>query len=153
MIEPLPTASLMRRMAALIYDLFLLFAITLTYGGLLTIIKIIFNGTENLEAVQPGLAEQLLSMAGWIIALCGYYLICWRKQGQTLGMKAWRIRLQQADGSMASPEQCIQRCGLAPLSFLMLGIGYLWLLWPKASGCLHDILTQTQVVVTPKEKK
>jgi hypothetical protein len=58
MIEPLPTASLMRRLAALIYDLFLLFAITLTYGGLLTIIKIIFNGTENLEAVQPGLAEQ-----------------------------------------------------------------------------------------------
>ena len=36
MTNSLPTANLMRRLAALIYDAFLLFAITLGYGGLST---------------------------------------------------------------------------------------------------------------------
>ena len=151
--EPLPIASLLRRLAAMIYDAFLLFAITLAYATLLLIIKIIFNGTENLESLQPGPALQWLSLVGLLISLGGYYFVCWRKQGQTLGMKAWRLRLQQADGDLASPYQCIKRSALAPLSLAAVGIGYLWILWPSNAGCIHDILTDTEVVVVPKEQQ
>jgi len=90
-----------------------------------------------------------LSLLGWWACLVGYYYICWRKQGQTLGMKAWRLRLQQADGYLASPQQCILRSLLAPLSLAFLGIGYLWCLLPN-KVCLHDLLTETQVVVLDK---
>lgn len=150
--NPLPVASLLRRLAALIYDAFLLFAITLAYASLLLIIKIVFNGTDNLESIQPGPTLQWLSLVGLLISLGGYYFICWRKQGQTLGMKAWRLRLQQHDGNLASPFQCIKRSALATLSLAAAGIGYLWILWPSTTGCLHDILTDTEIVVVPKEK-
>ena len=101
----LPSANLARRLAALVYDAFLLFAITLAYGLLLLLIKVIFNGTQGLEEVQPGPILQWIITAGLLVTLAGYYFICWRKQGQTLGMKSWRLRLQQPDGSLATPEQ------------------------------------------------
>ena len=85
----------MRRLAALIYDGFLIFAITLGYGGLLLLLKITFNGINDLENIQPKPLAQWLSLLGWLVSIVGYYFICWRKQGQTLGMKAWRLRLQQ----------------------------------------------------------
>ncbi len=107
------TANLLRRLMALLYDVFLLFAITLGYGAFLLLIKILFNGTQDLETLQPGLVMQILSFIGWLAALAGYYFICWRKQGQTLGMKAWRIKLQQPDGNMATPKQCLIRTVLA----------------------------------------
>lgn len=145
-------ANLLRRLAALIYDAFLLFAITLAYGLLLLLIKVIFNGTQGLEEVQPGPILQWLSFVGWIVALGSYYFICWRKQGQTLGMKSWRLRLQQPDGSLATPEQCIKRSILATLSLAIAGIGYLWCLIPSTKACLHDIYSGTEVVVLPPTK-
>jgi uncharacterized RDD family membrane protein YckC len=153
-----PSANLLRRVAAFIYDAFLLFAITLAYGLLLLIIKILFNGTQQIEEIQPGPLLQWLSFAGWLIALMGYYYICWRKQGQTLGMKSWRLQLQQVDGTLATPEQCIKRSLLATLSLAVAGIGYLWCLLPSTQlrpsrACLHDIYSGTEVVVLPKENK
>ena len=59
-----PTAHLLRRLMALLYDIFLLFAITLGYGGFLLLVKIVFNGTQGLESVQPGLVMQILSFLG-----------------------------------------------------------------------------------------
>ena len=150
--NPHPTASLLRRIAAFVYDAFLLFAITLAYGLLLTVIKVIFNGTQQLEEIQPGLLLQCLIIAGWLATLMGYYYISWRKQGQTLGMKSWRLKLQQADGSLATPEQCVKRSVLATLSLAAAGIGYLWCLVPPAKACLHDIYSATEVVVLPKTK-
>ena len=152
MTDQLPTAKLMRRLAAMIYDIFLLFALTLAYATLLLVIKIIFNGADHLEDVQPGPVLQWLSFVGWIATLGSYYYICWRKQGQTLGMKAWRLRLQQPDGALASPKQCIKRCLSATLSMAAAGIGYLWVLLPSTKGCLHDQYSGTEVVVLAKEK-
>ena len=150
--ESYATANLWRRLAALIYDAFLLFAITLAYFSLLTLLKAILIRTQPIEDFQPGLLLQCIMMLGWLAALIGYYYISWRKQGQTLGMKSWRLKLQQADGSLATPEQCIKRSLLASLSLAIGGMGYLWCLVPPAKACLHDIYSATEVVVLPKTK-
>jgi len=134
----------------LVYDAFLLFAITLGYGALLLIIKVVIFGTQELEDIQPNAFVQWLSLFGWLACLMGYYSICWRKQGQTLGMKAWRLRLQRVDGSLASQQQCLKRSLLAPLSLGFLGIGYLWCLLSPHKACAHDLFTQTKVVVLEK---
>ena len=45
----------------------------------------------------------------------GYYYICWRKQGQTLGMKAWRLGklhnvfAQQLDGSLVHLRHAVPK--------------------------------------------
>ncbi|MGB1328088.1 MAG: RDD family protein [Porticoccaceae bacterium] len=139
-----------RRLAALVYDTFLLFAITLGYGALLLILKMIAFGTEGLEDIQPNAFIQWLSLFGWIACLMGYYYICWRKQGQTLGMKAWRLRLQQIDGSLATAQQCLKRCPLAFISLAAFGLGYFYCYIPPKKACAHDLLTRTTVVVLEK---
>lgn len=144
------SANLLRRLVALIYDGFLIFAITFAYGALLLLIKIIFNDVDKIENIQPGPVLQWLSFAGWLCCTISYYYICWRKQGQTLGMKAWRLKLQQHNGALATPVQCLTRSLTAPLSMACLGIGYLWVLLPRSKGCLHDIISHTNVVVVEK---
>ena len=69
-----------------------------------------------------------------------------------MGMKAWRLRLQQHDGTLASPKQCIVRGISAPLSMLCLGLGYLWILLPNSKGCFHDLITDTEVVVVKNKR-
>ena len=147
---PTPAASLFRRLAALIYDLFLLFAIAMGYGALLLALKMVITGSEDSQFALP---VQLLASAGLLWALASYYHICWRKQGQTLGMKAWRIRAQQADGSLLSWKQCWIRSLLAPLSLAAGGLGYLYCLIPPRHACVHDIFSHSEVVLIPKERK
>lgn len=149
-ISTTPPATLLRRLAGLVYDAFLLFAISLGYGAVLLILRIIIVGIDEAPAANPSILLQWMGFIGLYIALSGYYVICWRKQGQTLGMKAWRLRLQQPDGTLATPTQCWKRCLAAPLSLSCLGIGYLWCLLPPANQCLHDRYTGTEVIVLPK---
>ena len=108
-------------------------------------------GTEGLEDIQPNAFLQWLSFFGYIACLMGYYYICWRKQGQTLGMKAWRLRLQQPDGNLATQLQCLKRCPLAFLSLTAAGLGYFYCLLPAQKSCAHDIFTHTKVVVLEKQ--
>jgi uncharacterized RDD family membrane protein YckC len=107
-------------------------------------------GTEGLEDIQPNAFIQWLSLFSWIACLMGYYYICWRKQGQTLGMKAWRLRLQQIDGSLATAQQCLKRCPLAFISLAAFGLGYFYCYIPPQKACAHDLLTRTTVVVLEK---
>lgn len=143
-------ANLFRRLAALVYDAFLIFALTLGYGGVLLFIKVLFHGTQGLEDIQPGPLLQWLSLLGWAICISGYYYICWRKQGQTLGMKAWRLRLQQPGGELATPRQCLARIFIAPVSLGCFGIGYLWCLLPTQDNCVQDIWSDTVVILVDK---
>jgi len=143
-------ASLFRRIAAMVYDAFLIFALTLGYGAVLLLIKVVFHGTQGLENIQPGPILQWLSLLGWLVCISGYYYICWRKQGQTLGMKAWRLRLQQQGGDLATPRQCLIRSCIAPLSLGCFAIGYLWCLLPNQDDCLHDLFSDTLVVLLDK---
>ena len=78
--DELPTAGLRRRLAALLYDTFLLFALTLAYGTLLLIIKILIKTLVNsdglLEDIQLPAILQWLSLFGWLLVLGGYFVIC-----------------------------------------------------------------------------
>ena len=82
---PYPTANLWRRLAALIYDAFLLFAIILAYGFLLTMIKVLFSGSQQVEDVQPGALLQWLSFAGMIAALSRLLLYMLAQTGPDSG--------------------------------------------------------------------
>ena len=132
------------------YDAFLLFAITLGYGAILLLLKIIAYGAEGIEDIQPNAFEQWLSLMGLVASLMGYYYICWRKQGQTLGMKAWRLRLQQSDGNLATAQQCLIRCPMAFISLATFGLGYFYCYIPPKKVCAHDLFTRTTVVVLEK---
>ena len=150
-----PIAGLTRRIAAMVYDLFLLAAIVMAYAlTVITPLRFAFYGMPNSDSQWAGfpLIVNIALMIGLAFILCGYFFICWRKQGQSMGMKAWRLKLQQSSGELATVGQCWQRSLLAPVSLACFGLGYLWCLIPPNKECLHDRLTATQVVTLPKSK-
>ena len=74
----------------------------------------------------------------------------WMHGGQTLGMRAWRLRLLGSDGSSVTLRQSVVRYVGAMLSMLALGLGYLWILFDRQGLAWHDRLSNTRLVITRK---
>ena len=92
-VPPAP-AGLFRRLAAQTYDFLLVVALWF----IATFALLPLTGGEAITpATQGGLAWLY---RGWLLAIAfGYFGLCWVRNGQTLGLRAWRSRLQSADGS------------------------------------------------------
>jgi len=108
----LPTAPYWRRLAALAYDTLLLMAISLGYFGIVTAISYALGLTSEHSDYQVSYDKLtgLFLFIGWISVIIGFYGLFWRRNGQTLGMQAWKIRVQRLDGSYISWKQVIRRC-------------------------------------------
>ncbi|MDM3870335.1 RDD family protein [Porticoccus sp. W117] len=144
----LPKASIFRRLAALVYDFLLMLAIVFICGVLAVIIQYLIYSPIPEGQQMPPLPWVPVVTALWF-ANAWYFVYCWQKRGQTLAMKAWRMRLQQPNGSLTTTKQRWLRALIAPLSLASV-IGLLWKLWDKNGDCLHDKLTGTRVVLLPK---
>lgn len=150
----LPAAPLWRRLSALVYDGLLLFAMALAYAAAVLAVEVQLFGIKEARVLHwqgaEGLWAALFYLGLWAwLAL--YYLWCWRRSGQTLGMKTWRLRMQQPDGSPPTLRQAWLRCLLAPLALVSV-IGYLWCLWSRSGDSLHDRWSGTRVVVLPRQR-
>lgn len=128
-----------RRLGALLYDILLVIAI---WMGTLFVWVTASGG----EAVQ-GVAVQLVLALEWL----GFYMFFWRRQGQTLGMAAWRIWLVDEAGYPPSLKQCLLRGLTAPISMACFGLGYLWFYVGDKQQTWHDRLSRTMVVHIPKK--
>lgn len=148
-----PTAGVLRRFAGLTYDALLLLAISIGYGALATWANVLLQGQppegQKVEWGHWG----LLMFLGWMICLVIFFCYFWRKSGQTLGMRAWRMKLVSHDFTTPSIEQCLIRCFVAPFSLLLLGLGYFWRWFDPQKLTLHDRLSKTQVILLPKDQK
>jgi uncharacterized RDD family membrane protein YckC len=82
-------------------------------------------------------AEQLLLVA----VFAAYFLWCWLRGGQTLAMKAWRVRLVGV-----TPRKALARFCLA-LLLVPSGISILWALFDRDGQFLHDRLAGTRLVL------
>jgi uncharacterized RDD family membrane protein YckC len=77
-----------------------------------------------------------------------FFSYFWTKSGQTIGMRAWRLRVQTNDGNLISWSQSVIRCMGA-----LLGLGNLVVLVDfKNKKALQDYLSKTEVVALSKEE-
>ncbi len=148
------SAPLWRRLAALVYDSLILLAISMAYGALVTLTGALGGQTQEAK-YQPmfhagGSAE--LVLIGWILCLVFFYVGFWQRSGQTLGMRAWRLKLVDAHDNNAkiSMSRCLQRAAWGAPSVIFFGLGYWYRFISPTRQCLHDKLTRTQVIVIPK---
>ena len=104
----LPIARPLRRIAALVYDIFLLAAISIAYATTFFVIQIFTDGNAATQILTQGQETTRLEyegplryffLFGWWLCLALFYNWCWRRSGQTLGMKTWHICLEQLDES------------------------------------------------------
>lgn len=151
--EALPRAGLFRRLAALLYDSFLVAAIWMLLGY---VVLAFFGADSNQvvnERVETDPLQDFILFTMMVLSCSGFYLYFWMRSGQTLGMLAWRMRLEDLDGQLLRPGQALLRFLAAWPSFFCLGLGYLWLYVDINGDTLHDRLCKTRVVLVPREKR
>jgi uncharacterized RDD family membrane protein YckC len=88
-----------------------------------------------------------------VCMVAAFYFYFWRRNGQTLGMQAWRLRLDSKDGGRASLRQCLIRMPVGFLSLLCGGLGYWWIWIDRDRLSWHDRASGTRVAVLPKRRK
>lgn len=144
------SAEIWRRLAALVYDAFILLALSMAFGAVAVIVSSVFGNKPD-DSFTP-VVNQNVTFGLWYLVLASFYFYFWRKDGQTLGMRAWRLRLLDWQGNLASPRSCVLRILIAPPFVLFFLVAYFWKFLDKDQLCLHDRLSKTKVVVLVKQK-
>ncbi len=119
-------AGLFRRLAAMFYDLLLMVALWFVA----TFAMLPLTGGEAILASSQGLLGHFYHALLLLLAVA-YFGFCWTRGGQTLGMKAWRIRLERMDGRSPGWGDALIRFTSGAASLLLAVFG-LWRL--RASG-------------------
>jgi uncharacterized RDD family membrane protein YckC len=115
-------AGLFRRLAALFYDTLLVVALL----AIATFAVLPLTGGEAILTSTQGWLGRLYHALELLLAF-GYFGICWTRGGQTLGMKAWRIRLETIDGRPPNWADAFVRFTIGA-TFLLLAVLGIWYL-------------------------
>jgi uncharacterized RDD family membrane protein YckC len=134
------SAGFARRLAALIYDCLLLAALLVVFTGAV----VIFTHRWILyETVGPWV---YVYRAGLVAVIAGYYLINWVRSGQTLGMRAWRLRAVSDLGRPMTLGPAVLRLVFGILAWAPAALGVLWLYLDPEHLAIHDRLSKTRAV-------
>ena len=134
-------AGLFRRLMAMCYDLLLLFSLLLFATAMALLVT-----RGALDYHHPLFRTYLFLVCFW------FYAWFWTHGGQTLGMRAWRLRLQRLDGRPVTLWQALLRFLAAIPSWALFGLGFLWLLVDKKHMAVHDRISESVIVRLPKRR-
>jgi len=163
--SPLAPPSRLRRFACMMYEGVLLFGVVFLAGYLFDTL------TQSRHALSLRHARQ----AFLFLAIGLYFVLCWRKNGQTLPMKTWHIRLvDAATGRVPGAGRLVARyllawplplAGAAAVWALSAATGwqssdmlivfapfmnFAWTWFDSNSLFLHDRLLGTRLVSVPR---
>ncbi|MFC0445292.1 RDD family protein [Pseudidiomarina halophila] len=147
-----PSAGFGRRIAAWVYDLLVAVAVIMLSSALALGFAALLTGSGWMTLPEG------MDHAGWLNSspLYGIYILTvlgfffgwfWRRSGQTLGMRAWRLKVQQPNGARITNKQAFIR--VLTCAF---GLGNLWVLVDfKNRRAWHDYAAGTELVTLSKE--
>jgi uncharacterized RDD family membrane protein YckC len=130
------TPGFLRRLAAQIYDFLLLIAVLF----LATAVLLPFTAGEAATAQHILIYRIYLAVISFF-----FYGWFWTHGGQTLGLRAWKIKVLTFDQKPVSWTQALIRFLAAIVSWVFCGLGFLWILVGKNKRSWHDHLSKTAV--------
>jgi len=131
--DALSEPGFLRRLAATLYDLLLLIAV-------------LFVATALLLPLNKGEAfttQQFFYPLYLLIISFLFYAWFWTHGGQTLGLRAWKIKVLTLDLKPISWKQALLRFAAAIISWGIFGLGFFWILIDKNHRSWHDNLSKT----------
>ncbi|MFD2176357.1 RDD family protein [Veronia pacifica] len=142
-------AGFFRRLAAWIYDVLVLtavemLAVALVMSGFAIAFSLGVSLEEYIDASdflsRHPVASPLFTAYIALVAVMffGYF---WSKGGQTLGMRAWKLRIQNVDGTRITFSQALVR--MATSAF---GLGNLVVLIDSNNQSLQDMMAKCQTI-------
>ena len=76
---------------------------------------------------------------------------CWTRSGQTLGMRAWRMRVRTRAGARLGWRHALARFAAGLVSIGCAGAGLLWVAFDRDGLSLHDRLSGTAIEMVSPE--
>lgn len=153
--EPsLRPAGFGRRLFATLLDLY---AVSLLYLGF---VRLGISGARlgahasGVEYLSDELVQALIGpfLSLWVALSWVYVGLFSRLGGQTLGKMALRIRVTRSDGTGLSWIQALLRPAGYLLSWIPLGLGFVWAGVPPEKQALHDRVLGTRVIRVSSEE-
>lgn len=127
------------RLLALLYDFFP----ALGLWFVTSLVVYLLRGKVPVRPESAAAHAELLLL--WLLT-GAYAVISWRRGGQTIGMRPWRLKVVAADGQPASWRALCLRYAVATVSVLALGLGLLWCLLDRECRAWHDLAAGTRLV-------
>ncbi len=146
-----PRALIGWRLLALCYDFWPALALWMLLSLCFTLGYTILGQHDPHQNIPPlsGL-QAALWLACWLAA-GGYAVISWRRGGQTLGMRPWRLRVVAADGGAPSWCALCLRYAVGTLSLLLAGLGFWWAWFDRDHRTWHDHASGTWMQRQPRK--
>ena len=132
------SAGFGRRLMASLYDWLLVLAIMMVASVPLV--------APSNDAISPGNPFYRLTL---VAITAGFFSGFWSYTGQTLGMRAWRLKLTRTDGSTVSFGQALLRFTCACISAIPCGLGFFWVLFGQERLSWHDRWSDTRIQLLP----
>ena len=159
----LPAAGPTLRLAAMLYEAVLLLGIAFVVS---------YAVLASFQWSYPLLpSERILLQSALFVVAGAYFVVCWTRTGQTLALKAWRLKVVDSGGRTLRSGRAVARYllawhlwlpGLAVAGLLepsagsivaALGVSLMLLSIPalvdRRRRLLHDLLTGTRIVRVP----
>jgi uncharacterized RDD family membrane protein YckC len=99
--------------------------------------------TGNDVAFSRGYVWVVIAYVVWAFI---YFAHSWEASGRTAGMALFGVQVVRDDGGDVNGRRAIVRTLALPLSFLLLGLGFLGILLGNQRRALHDVIAGTAVV-------
>ena len=127
-------AGFVRRCAASLYDALLL-------------VSLLFVASAIALWINQGEALDTMWLRGYLLfVLYVFYAWFWTHGGQTLGMRAWHMRVVDHANSTPGIQAATLRYCAMLLTWLTCGLGFAWMLFDRDRLTLHDRLSKTRVI-------
>ncbi|MFC5300449.1 RDD family protein [Azospira restricta] len=133
----LSTPGIVRRLAAMLYELLLVSAVL---AVALVLPHMLLGAFAKVQA------SHLAVKIHFFVVLLVYFTWFWLHGGQTLAMKTWKIRVVDVGGGRLRPAQAVLRYLAAWVSLGLGGIGIVWALFDRDGQFLHDRIADTRLV-------
>ena len=145
-----PRALIGWRLLGLLYDLWPVLALWMVVA-VPYVLGYTFLGHhdahENAAPFSPWWWAQWLTC---LVVTGVYAVMSWRRGGQTLGMRPWRLKVVAADGMAPGWNALVVRYVVAVVSVLAAGLGFWWAWVDRGGLTWHDRASGTRMIRLPK---
>jgi len=150
-----PRTGLGRRLASWLYDALVVVAFSMVttvlflfaVQGLISLDMLsLGNSIDVSDLIENNIILESIRTFLLVSVNCAFFVYFWTKGGQTIGMRSWRLKVQNLDGTKISVKQAIIRAFSS-----LLGLGNLLVVIDfKNRRALQDYAAKTEVVTLTK---
>lgn len=147
-----PAALIGWRLLSMFYDFWPVLALWMA-TGLVSVLAFTLAGHDTHENIRPyTLWWSVQWTVCWLLA-GAYTTVSWRRGGQTLGMRPWRLKVTGPDDQAPSWKALWLRYAVGTLSLAAAGLGFWWAWFDRDRLTWHDRASGTRTIRMPKRTK